>query len=328
MNRLDFSLVTTCRNEIKSFDSWKQNIIDQTRPPSEIVIVDAFSDDGTAEKLFEWAKSDTRVKVIQEKGAAAHGRNHAIRNTKYEIILSTDMGVRLSSNWCEELIAHFEVDDTIEVVAGNSCIDLESLKIPIAWAEYYHEKGGFLTLQPGCAFGNRSVGYRKSCWHKMGELPEDLTFYGDDQVFSYQILQNGIKIAYAPNAMTFWCRPDKASQFYKESYNYGFGDGEALIKTPRAIKLYRAKVIPRFLVPLSSGLIQVFKNFSFRQFFNTLREKGFKIAIWLPILLFKRGYHHSKGYIVGMKRGEIHCVKSRNRLVREANGYFKTNKIS
>lgn len=49
-----------------------QNVLDQTMPPSEIVIVDAFSSDGTAEMLSEQAVLDQKVNEIQEKGVAAH----------------------------------------------------------------------------------------------------------------------------------------------------------------------------------------------------------------------------------------------------------------
>jgi len=60
---LKFSLVTTCRNEISSLPRWKNDLLAQTRQPDEIVIVDAFSDDGTAEMLLEWADQDARVVV-------------------------------------------------------------------------------------------------------------------------------------------------------------------------------------------------------------------------------------------------------------------------
>ena len=79
VHKIAFSVVTTCRNEIQSLPGWKMNILHQTRPPHEIVVVDAFSDDGTYEFLTEWRRIDSRVRVIQEKGPAAYGRNLAIR---------------------------------------------------------------------------------------------------------------------------------------------------------------------------------------------------------------------------------------------------------
>jgi glycosyltransferase involved in cell wall biosynthesis len=321
MSRLDFSLVTTCRNEIKSFDRWKQNVLEQTRQPSEIVIVDAFSDDGTAEKLFEWASSDATVKVIQERGAAAHGRNTAIKNTNFEIILSTDMGVRLSQNWCEELITPFEVDASNEIVAGNSCYDITTIKSQVAWAEYYIEKGGFIKLGPGVEPGNRSVAYKKLVWKLLGGLPEDLTFYGDDQTFGRQMIQWNMKFAYAINAMTFWGRPNEPELFYKEMYNYGFGDGEALIKTPFAVKMYRSGNLAEKLVPVSSGLINLLKNLKFSSLLQAIKDNRFRAACWIPRLLFARGFYHSKGYLSGMKNGDRNCFNCRSRLARDEKGY-------
>ena len=94
------SLVTTCFNEMRSFPRWKANMQAQTRFPDEIVIVDAFSTDGTWEAITDWAKEDSRITAIQEKGNAAHGRNFAIQNAKYDHVISTDMGVGVVDCFC------------------------------------------------------------------------------------------------------------------------------------------------------------------------------------------------------------------------------------
>jgi glycosyltransferase involved in cell wall biosynthesis len=194
---IPFSLVTTCRNEMKSLPRWKQNILNQTRQPDEIVVVDAFSDDGTYEYLSEWAKDDKRVKLIQKKGAAAYGRNVAIENAANDYILSTDMGVRLNEIWCEELIVPFEKDKSIDVVAGNTCLDIETITSKVGWAEFYLEAGGFQRLVDGNVPGNRSIAYKKKIWLEVNKLPEDLTFYADDSVFGRQLVQAKYKFAYA-----------------------------------------------------------------------------------------------------------------------------------
>ena len=214
MNKILFSLVTTCRNEINSFPRWKQNILSQTLQPDEIVIVDGYSDDGTFELLKDWAKSDHRVRLIQKKSNVAEGRNLAIENSRFEYIVSTDMGVRFNTIWCEELIKPFEKDDKIDVVAGNTCIDTETIKSKIGWAEFYFENGGFPKLTSGHIPGNRSIAYKKNVWEKVGRLPEKLTFAGDDSVFGRQLVQGGYVFAYAPKAMTYWGRPSTFKQFF------------------------------------------------------------------------------------------------------------------
>ena len=310
---IKFSIVTTCRNEIKFFPLWKLNIIDQTREPDEIVVVDAFSDDGTAEALFDWSNNDSRVKVIQEKGAAAFGRNLAIKNSSFEHILSTDMGVRLSLNWCEELIKPFEADDTVQVVIGNTCIDVETVKSAAARAEYYIENGGFANPGPGSVAGNRSVAYLKSVWAELGGLPEDLTFYADDSVFGRQILEGGYKTAYAPDAMTYWGRPQKLRQFWREKYNYGRGGGEAGFVS-YAYRLYDRGIAPIFLVPFLNGLRVAQKQCKFRVFIQAFKKYDIAAILFIPLLAFGNGWNHAKGNIVGYPFGNINCQDCRRRL--------------
>jgi len=321
MKKIPFSLVTTCRNEIKSLPRWKQNILDQTRQPNEIVIVDAFSNDGTYEFLVDWSKNDNRIQLIQEKGAAAFGRNLAIKKTKHEHILSTDMGVRLSNNWCEELIVPFEQDDSIEVVAGDTCIDKETLNSPVSFAEYYIEDGGFSHFKPEYVIQNRSASFLKRVWAEVGGLPEDLTFYADDSVFGRQIIQNKYKMAFAPKAMTFWSRPDKFSLYKKEQFNYGYGDGEALIKTPYMVKLMMKGLLPEFAVPTLNGFVKLMKGKPIRIMIKSLSGHNLIVALYVPLLLYSRGYYSSKGYIKGIKNGRENCLECRQRISRDEAGF-------
>ncbi len=314
MDRLKFSLVTTCRNEIKSLPRWKKNVLEQSRQPNEIVIVDAFSDDGTYEMLLEWSEQDDRVKLIQEKGAAAHGRNVAIEHAIHEHILSTDMGVRLNKIWCEELITPFETDSSIDVVAGNTCIDKETVKSAVARAEYYIENGGMPKLGPGFVPGNRSIAYTKKVWKQLGGLPEDLTFYADDSVFGRQMIQEKLKFAYAPEAMTYWGRPKKLRQFWKEQYNYGRGDGEAFIKTPKVFKWYLEKKIPLFLVPILTAVRTLQKQLKYSALIHALKQSDIISILVMPIFSLGNGYYLAKGHIIGYEQGKLRCIDCRTRL--------------
>jgi cellulose synthase/poly-beta-1,6-N-acetylglucosamine synthase-like glycosyltransferase len=311
---IPFSLVTTCRNEMRSFPRWKENILAQTRPPDEIVIVDAFSDDGTAEAITAGAKCDPRVKLIQEKGAAAHGRNVAIEAATYEHVLSTDMGVRLATVWCEELITPFEKDPTVQIVAGNTCIDPETVRSAVARAEYYMENGGEPNLGPGFVPGNRSVAYTQTVWRELGGLPEDLTFYADDSVFGRQMIEAGYKMAYAPRAMTYWGRPQRLGQFVKEWQNYGRGDGEALIKMPRAVRWHCAGRIPAWLVAPITALRGLSQQFNCGAIRRSLRQADVTAFLLMPVLAFRRSYAYASAYLVGMAHGETHCQSARKRL--------------
>jgi len=318
---IPFSVVTTCRNEMKSLPRWKQNILDQTRAPNEIVVVDAFSDDGTYEYLQEWSANDSRVVLIQEKGAAAKGRNTAIDNSTNEHILSTDMGVRLNDIWCEELILPMEKDSTVQVVAGNTCIDIETINSRVGKAEFFLENGGFADLTEGHIPGNRSIAYKKEVWNEVGKLPEDLTFYADDAVFGRQLVQGKYKFAFAPKAMTLWARPNTFKAFFKEQYVYGRGDGEAFIKTPRAFKWYQSNKLNKRLVPIIHSMNNLSKKYFFKAMYRSIKKGRIIEFILVPRLVAGRTYWHAKGYIDGYLKGNKSCKDCRSRLLRDKNGY-------
>ena len=311
---MKYSLVTTCRNEMHSLACWRKNILEQTKQPDEIVIVDAFSDDGTAEELFSWAKNDLRVKIFQEKGAVAHGRNVAIEKASFEHIVSTDMGVRLVPEWFAELTAPFETDPDVELVLGNSCIDRDTLHTAVARAEFYIENGGFADPGPGVIGGNRSSAYLKKIWRECNGLPEDLTFCGDDSTFFRQMNEHGYKTAYAPGAMTLWGRPEKLKSFWKEAWNYGLGDGEAFIKEPWAFRQYRTKRLPWFMVLFINGTRVLQKKCTLAAFGRAFRKFDIPAILVMPVLAFGVGLKNIQGYRVGYNRGNTECLECRSRI--------------
>lgn len=322
--KLKFSLVTTCWNEMASLPRWRAGIESQTRAPDEIVIVDNLSTDGTQEFLSEWAISNASVRVHEIKCSAARGRNLAIQYSVHEHIVSTDMGVRLDPCWFEEIVRPFKEDDEVEVVAGNYAIDPDTVISPVARAENYIEEGGFARFAPGFVVGNRSVAYAKKVWVELGGLPEDLTLYADDSVFGRQILQARYKMAFAPKALVYWARPQEFKGHWKESYNYGRGDGEANIKIPVAFRWHERGLLPAFLVPWLTALRSLQKQLLWKPVWRALKGGDVSALVRMPVLLFGRGYHAGRGFLDGSAWGRVHCGQCRQRLDKSARKVNKT----
>lgn len=314
MLKLQFSLVVTCYNEMRGLGRWRAEIENQSRPPDEIVIVDSESRDGTTEFLKAWADADSRVRVIVQKCKPARGHNLGNEAAAYEHIVSTDMGVSIDSHWFEEIVRPFEEDSSIDVVAGNYCIDKASVRTAAARAEYYVQNGGFPQFAPGFVVGNRSVAYTKRVWRELGGLPEDLTQYADDSVFGRQIVQAGYKMAFAPKAMVYWSRPGRLLQFWKEVFNYGRGDGEAMIKVPIAFRLHQRHLLPRRLVPLLTALRFLQQQLSFRAMGRAVARLDFPALFLMPLLVAGNGYNFGKGFLMGDTHGRVYCIACRKRL--------------
>jgi glycosyltransferase involved in cell wall biosynthesis len=311
-----FTLVTTCLNEMGSFPRWQEDLNAQTRQPDEIVIVDAESTDGTRERLLDWAKNDPRVKVRIERCSVARGRNLAVEMAAHDYIVSTDMGVRLSPVWFEEITKPFEADSTVQVVAGSYEIDVTTVRRAVARAEYYVEDGGKAHLGEGFIPGNRSLAFTRFVHRELGGLPEDLTMAADDSVFGRQILQAGYKMAYAPGALTYWPRPTKLRDFCREKFRYGYGDGEAAIKMPFAYKLYLEGRLPRVFVPIITGLRHVQTHLKWRAVRAALGKLDIPALACMPLLLFCRAHAFARGYVKGYQSGEHHCAQCRARIAR------------
>lgn len=312
--RMNFSLVVTCFNEMKSLPRWYEDVMAQTRPPDEILVVDSESTDGTTDFLMRWGQRDQRVKVIVTKCKPARGHNIGNELARNEYIVSTDMGVRLDKRWFEEIVKPVEEDPTVDVVAGSVLFDPDTIKNAAARAEYYIDSDAHRRLEPRCIVGNSSVVYSKKIWRELGGLPEDLTFYADDSVFGRQIVASGCKIAVAPKAIVLWARHQRLSAFWKETFGYGRGDGEAAIKTPIAFRLYKRGFLPRFLVPALTGLRVLSKQLTLRNVWKGLCKGDVVACLYMPLLLFGKGYYFGKSYLVGDAYGEKHCQACRARL--------------
>lgn len=320
---MKFSLVSTCLNEMGSFQRWRADLERQTRLPDEIVIVDALSTDGTMEALKAWAKENPKVQVHFEKCSAARGRNIAIGMASSEHVVSTDMGVTVTPSWFEKIVRPFEEDPEVQIVMGSYAIDESTAKSPAARAEHFttgdyrpfiREPDGSVSLRPGVVPGNLSIAYTKTAWEALGRLPEDLSLYADDSVFGRQIMASNFKIAFAPEALVVWKRHRKLKEFWAEVFRYGKGDGEAAIKTPIAFRLYKTGKLPRSLVPMLTAIRELTRISLWRALGKSFINGDLIAGFYLPVLVFGKGYYFAKGYLIGDDYGSLHCLECRKRL--------------
>ncbi len=234
------TLVTTCWNEKSSVAHWLSDVFQQTCQPDEIIIIDNFSSDGTHECLLEHAE---RVTVLQKKCTVAQGRNEAIRRARNTIIVSTDMGTRLAPDWFENIVAKFDEDPDLDVVAGNYEY-VYPTKNGLSRAEYYYKNRGRAKMVPGFLPSSRNIAYKKSVWERIGGYQECLTNATDDTIFAHEIHAHGFRVVFAPDSLVYWNRHEKLADYLKETSRYGFGNGEARIKSPILTRHSHSKMYP------------------------------------------------------------------------------------
>lgn len=226
-----FTLVTTVFNEIARLDNTIRDIENQTLRPTEVVIVDAGSKDGTQERLERWAQESTIkvVVIVKPRCNVAEGRNLAIEKASYDLIASTDFGCQYHPKWLESIMTPFADPKTV-CVAGNFGIKEELIETLPARADYILQRGYKVVMDEYFVPSSRSIAYYRNVWVQAGGYPEWLTLAADDTIFWYVLKAKQVPTIYVNEPYVYWLRHKTYKQFGKESFRYGLGQGEGKIE--------------------------------------------------------------------------------------------------
>jgi len=300
------SLICPIYNEENSISYLIQSMLNQSKKPDEIIFVDSFSKDKTAEVIKYYAKKNKIIRLIQEKSNISKARNIAIKNAKYSLIAATDASSKLNKDWLKNIIEPFK-DKSIDVVSGGyKAISKEGIENYLAmltvrpmdeWAEK--------TFLPS----GRSIAFRKKAWKAVGGYPEHL-YTGEDTLFDLKLKEKGFKFKLQKKAFVYWRGRNTIRKFMKQFWLYGKGDGEAgnlkKIKSNLIFFLFMnfwlffllaflfIKPIISLIIFLPLILYLLLCGIKY-----TKKQKKLGCLLWIPILLFLKRF----SYFFGAWRG-------------------------
>jgi rhamnosyltransferase len=134
----------------------------------------------------------------------------------------------------------FQHDQRIAGVFGRQVPLVEHLANPIVRAMAAKEYPAFFDDEPYVSdadhrFSNSNAAIRVSAWRE-NPFDEDAGF-GEDQIWSREILKRGFLIAYQPQATVYHSHPDSFSEFYrrqlaceKEFRRQGFSESDRRLR--------------------------------------------------------------------------------------------------
>jgi glycosyltransferase involved in cell wall biosynthesis len=309
----DVSVIVTVKNEASSIGTLLNSLAQQTVRPSEVVIVDGGSTDGTVKRIEDYRKELPIKLLVREGTNISQGRNVAIGAASGEIIASTDAGVRLVPNWIEELTRPVEEDPSTDLVSGFFLpepqtvfeIAMGATVLPVE-ADVDPER--FLP-------SSRSVAFRKEAWEKVGGYPEWLD-YCEDLVFDLALRDAGAKFSFAPHAVAYFRPRSSLGAFWRQYFQYARGDGKAdLWRKRHAIRyLTYLLALPSIALlgllhhPLWWSLLVAGAGVYLRTPFRRLRPMvaglsvgdKVKAILWVPIIRVWGGVAKMAGYPVGL----------------------------
>jgi len=114
------SVIVPCYNAEKNLDQCIGSLLNQTMQNIEIICVDDGSTDNTLEKLENYAKTDTRVRIFsQQNQYAGAARNLGLAQAKGEYILFLDADDFFAENLAQDVYAA-AVSNEADVVIFNA----------------------------------------------------------------------------------------------------------------------------------------------------------------------------------------------------------------
>lgn len=214
------TVVATVLNNEETVDDLVASLLLQSRAPDEIIIVDGGSKDATLARLRGLEEKHAKLRVLTGKLNKAQSRNWGIFEAKHNVIAQIDGSCVASPDWLKHLVSPLR-DKEVGVSAGFYTIETVNTiaKAAAPFMGVTYKKFDHRTYMPT----GRSLAIRKKIWKKMGGYSEDLQWSGEDNLFNYKLLSEGVKIARVPEALVCWYAPSTLTRAAKKAFAYTAG---------------------------------------------------------------------------------------------------------
>lgn len=117
------SVIIPVYNTEKYLDRCVKSVAEQTYKNLEIILVNDGSSDNSPAICDEWAKKDSRIKVVhKQNGGVSSARNAGLDISTGEYIQFVDSDDYLEENFCKNIMSEYSSDVDL-VVSGFSIID-------------------------------------------------------------------------------------------------------------------------------------------------------------------------------------------------------------
>lgn len=219
--KLNIAIVATVRNEAATIAAFVDSLLRQDYQPTEIIIVDGASTDGTMEILDEYRRNGT-IKLLSQDCNIAQGRNIGVKAARSAYIAVTDAGCEVEETWLLGIVKCFLADDKVAVVAGNfafHCVNDFERAVVSATFSPQREQSDAAKFYPS----SRSLAFTKAAWEKAGGYPEWL-YAAEDTLFNIRLRQLGLEFSFCKAAVVRWRPRETWRALAKQRVNFARGN--------------------------------------------------------------------------------------------------------
>jgi glycosyltransferase involved in cell wall biosynthesis len=201
------SLIVPLRNESATVGALLESIAGQTHPPSEVLVVDAGSEDDTAAQVTSFVSPIPLRLVPMGELFPGLARNAGAAAATHPWLAFTDGGVRLEPAWLQEIASAAETV-AADVVFGSFDPVCDT---------YFRRCAAVAYVPPPAASGIRgpsvaSMALTHDAFDRAGGFPPFRA--AEDLIFLERLLALPLRTAYAPRAVVHWeLAPDARRTF-------------------------------------------------------------------------------------------------------------------
>ena len=244
------SLYIPSYNSAEYLEKCLGNILKQTYPIEEIIVID----DGSVDKTFEVA-SKFPVKLIRhsDNTGIAATRNTAVLETKSDFVAAIDADCLVESTWLQECMNNFTEPNIAAV--GGKLIEQNNKKIIYRWKATHLKQhwGAKKKINPIFLFGSNTT-IRKDTFKQVGFYNEERFRKNYEDVdLSLRLKKKGFDLIYEPNAVVRHIKGDTIISILKTYWSWQFHD-------------YKPKYISRLIFSFVNTLKLILEDIKKRNF--------------------------------------------------------------
>lgn len=328
---MKISVLIPCRNEAKSIRECVESVLNQSRVPDEIIVVDDASTDKTLHILKKYTKKIKVVSLSTATGNKSFVQEYGMRYVTGDIVITTDADTVLDYEFIENILPAFK-NKNIAAVAGyvkstkhnwlTACRQIEYItgQELHKYAQSYIDA---LFVIPGCAAAYRTKIFKKYIGFDHDTLTEDLDF-------TYKLHKNNLKIAYSKDAIVYTQDPATLADYVHQLRRWYGGSWQNIIKHKSILNkpnnafelslvFAEGLIFPVLLILALTFNIKIFLfyylSYTITIFlftlYHALKDKRIDILFVTPIHLFVSFIN----YVVFIEQFVLEVFMNRNNLV-------------
>ena len=232
------SVVIAAYNEEQVIVRTIQSVLASAYPVNEVVVIDDGSGDDTSAAVTEAFGNDKRVRLFRQDNAGkAEALNHALAESRNDLLISVDADTQLSPDTIGLLVRHF-ADPAVGAVAGNVQVgNMHNVVTTWQGIEYTTSQNmdrrayGLLrciTVVPGAIGSWRKAAVVAVGGHQSDTLAEDMDL-------TWRLRTAGWIQETESEAFAYTEAPETLKTFFRQRFRWTYGTLQCLVKHRKAL---------------------------------------------------------------------------------------------